>query len=97
MEDKEQMASVPFFIHEATCEKMENAMEKLNESNKRLLAALVVVCVTLVITVACFLCAYRDMNNTWLNYVMNQRIEEVQDGNVFVQGDAADHPAAFQG
>lgn len=101
MEEKEQMASVPFYIHEATCDKLERsnerAMEKMNLSNKRLLAALITVCVTLIITVGCFLLAYRDMNNTWLAFYESHAIEGVQDGAVFVQGDAADNQAAFQG
>lgn len=69
MSENEKQASVPFFVHEAT-------MNKMDVNNKRMLVALITVCITLIITVCCFLTAYRTMNNSWMTFVEKQ--QEVQ-------------------
>ncbi len=74
MEDKQ--ASVPFFVHEAT-------MNKMDVNNKRMLIALITVCLTLILTVAAFLMAYTSMNNKWITYIEQT---EVTDG-IYEQSD----------
>lgn len=74
MEDKQ--ASVPFFVHEAT-------MDKMDTNNKRMLIALITVCLTLILTVAAFLRAYTSMNNMWITYIEHT---EVTDG-IYEQSD----------
>jgi hypothetical protein len=112
---EEKIASVPYYLHEAVCERMErttslaldannnaletnkNAMEKLNISNRRLLIALVTVCVTLVITVCCFLSAYKDMNKNWMDFFENHITEEVTDGSLLDERDPGANSGASEG
>ncbi len=101
MEEK-KYEEVPFYIHEAVCDKLQRsskeALDKMDSSNKRLLTALITVCVTLIITVCCFLYAYKDMNNTWMDFFQNRTEEGVQDGgNLFVQGDPSADQATLDG
>lgn len=107
MLEEEKIASVPYYIHEAVCDKMERAtkaalesnriaLEKMDRSNKRILTALIVVCLTLLITVCCFLVAYKDMNNTWLDFFENHA-EEVQNGIVFDERNQGVDSKPFEG
>lgn len=79
MSENEKQASVPFFVHEAT-------MNKMDVNNKRMLVALITVCITLIITVCCFLTAYRSMNNSWMTFVEKQQ-EVTADAGVYEQSD----------
>lgn len=125
MDDRDKYEEVPFFIHEATCDKLQrmsdNAMEKLVEStkssieanketikkmegnNKRMLIALIVVCVTLVITALAYLSAYKDLNIRWMTYlrgyIEDGVVEEelIENGDIFVQGDAVSDQESFEG
>jgi hypothetical protein len=64
-------ACVPFFLHE-------NAMMHYNRANKRMLIALVVICVTLSIVIAIFVHG-NTVREKQLIDLVNQRIE-VTDG-----------------
>lgn len=64
-------ACVPFFLHE-------NAMMHYNRANKRMLIALVVICVTLSIVIAIFVHG-NTIREKQLIDLVNQRIE-VTDG-----------------
>ena len=83
MVEDEKIAVVPFYIHEAVCDKMErssrSALDKMEASNKRMMACLVVVCLTLIITVCSFLIAYKSMNDTWIGFFDKLRQEELQE------------------
>lgn len=60
MDDKQ--ASIPFFAHEA-------AMMHYNHANKRLLVALIAVCVTFILTIIIFVCGYTVREKNWLDTI----------------------------
>ena len=65
-------ACVPFFLHE-------NAMMHYNRANKRMLIALITICVTLSIVIAIFVHG-NTVREKQLIDLVNQRITEVTDG-----------------
>ena len=65
MEDKckncdSSQACVPFFLHE-------NAMMHYNHANKRMLIALICVCVTFIMTIIIFVSGYTQREKNWLD------------------------------
>ena len=52
-------ACVPFFLHE-------NAMMHYNVANKRMLTALIAVCITFVLTIVIFVYGYTIRERNWL-------------------------------
>ena len=56
----DQRACVPFFAHE-------NTMSHYNRANRRMLIALVCVCVTFVITILVFVTGYTAREKNWLD------------------------------
>ena len=61
MEDQEKApACIPFFAHE-------NALMHYNHANKRMLIALVTVCVTFVLTIIVFVFGYTIREKNWLD------------------------------
>ena len=83
MQDQEKQAAVPYFIHEGVMTRMDMAMDKMGESNKRMLSALRTVCITLVVVVVLFVAGYTINNNNWIRYVEQlqaQQAEGVKDG-----------------
>lgn len=92
--DTEKKQDVPFYIHEAVCDKLERngkeaienlkqtsseAMSKMDKSNKRMLIALVAVCATLLIAVFGFLNAYKTMTGSWIGFLNGHFNEEVEE------------------
>lgn len=77
MEDNEKIsASVPFFVHE-------NCMMHYNAANRRMLIALVTVCITFVLTIIIFVVGYTVREKNWLNTLknlQNPQTTEVSDG-----------------
>ena len=79
MEDQEQergAASVPFFVHE-------NSMMHYNAANRRMLIALVVVCITFILTIIIFVVGYTVREKNWLNTLTtlkNPQTTEVSNG-----------------
>lgn len=69
MDDK---ASVPFFAHE-------NAMMHYNHANRRMLIALITVCVTFILTIVIFVVGYTVREQNWLNTLTRLQVE-AQDG-----------------
>lgn len=65
-------ACVPFFLHE-------NAMMHYNRANKRMLIALVTICVTLSIVIAIFVYG-NTVRERQLIELIDRRITEVADG-----------------
>ena len=55
-----QQACVPFFIHE-------NTMMHYNHANKRMLVALLAVCITFILTIVIFVFGYTIRERNWLN------------------------------
>lgn len=65
MDDKckncdEKQACIPFFAHE-------NTMMHYNNANRRMLIALVTVCLTFVLTIVVFVFGYTIREKNWLN------------------------------
>ena len=78
--DEKTTACVPFFAHE-------NVLMHYNRANRRMLVALICVCVTFVITILVFVTGYTAREKNWLD--MLQRTG-VTDG-VHEQSDQNDH------
>ena len=66
-------ACVPFFLHE-------NAMMHYNRANKRMLIALIVVCVTLAVIIGIFVHGNTVREKQLIDMAIQQRITEVADG-----------------
>lgn len=69
-------ACIPFFAHE-------NALMHYNHTNKRMLIALITVCVTFILTIIIFVVGYTVREKNWLDTlsrVTNPPVAEVQDG-----------------
>ena len=78
-------ACIPFFAHE-------NTMMHYNMANKRMLIALVTVCVTFVLTIIIFVFGYTVRERNWLNTLTDlQTRTEAQDG-LYQQPDAGNYP-----
>ena len=65
MDDKcrnceEKQACIPFFAHE-------NTMMHYNHANKRMLIALICVCVTFIMTIIVFVTGYTAREKNWLD------------------------------
>ena len=57
---EERQACIPFFAHE-------NTMMHYNHANKRMLIALVCVCITFIITIIVFVTGYTQREKNWLD------------------------------
>ena len=68
----EQQACVPFFLHE-------NAMMHYNRANKRMLIAMITICITLSVIIGIFVYG-NTVREKQLIDMMNERITEVSDG-----------------
>ena len=74
MESNEKTpASIPFFAHEAS-------MMHYNHANKRMLVALLAVCVTFILTIVIFVFGYTVREKNWLDTLTRLQVTEVQDG-----------------
>lgn len=72
MEEKNP-ACIPFFAHE-------NAMTHLSMSNRRLLIALLAVCITFILTIIIFVKGYTEREKNWLDMISRTQITEVANG-----------------
>lgn len=74
---KPTQACVPFFVHE-------NIMMHYNMANKRMLAALLAVCITFILTITVFVFGYTVREKNWLDTLTRLQetpvTEVVQDG-----------------
>ena len=57
---EEQKACVPFFAHE-------NVLMHYNRANRRMLIALIIVCVTFIVTIIVFVTGYTAREKNWLD------------------------------
>lgn len=81
MEEKTP-AQIPFIAHE-------NALMHYNNTNKRMLIALLAVCITFILTIVIFVIGYTIRERNWLDTLktlQNPQITEVQNG-VYQQSD----------
>lgn len=70
----EKQACIPFFAHE-------NTMMHYNAANRRMLIALLCVCVTFILTIVIFVCGYTVREKNWLDTLTRiTPVTEVQDG-----------------
>ena len=86
MEEKKENspACIPFFAHE-------NTMMHYNLANKRMLIALICVCLTFIVTICVFVSGYTAREKNWLDTMTRLQGVEVQDG-IHEQPDAGAHP-----
>ena len=72
--DKQQVC-IPFFV-------AENQAMHADATNKRMLIALLAVCITFILTIIIFVCGYTVREKNWLNTIasMTPATTEVQDG-----------------
>lgn len=68
-----QQACIPFFAHE-------NTMMHYNHANRRMLIALVAVCLTFIITIVVFVSGYTQREKNWLDTIAELQGQEVTDG-----------------
>lgn len=69
-------ACIPFFAHE-------NTMMHYNTANKRMLVALITVCITFILTIVIFVFGYTVREKNWLDTltrIQETPAVEVQDG-----------------
>lgn len=69
-------ACIPFFAHE-------NTMMHYNTANKRMLVALITVCITFILTIVIFVFGYTVREKNWLDTltrIQENPAVEVQDG-----------------
>lgn len=70
----EKQACVPFFVHE-------NTMMHYNTANRRMLVALLCVCITFILTIVIFVVGYTVREKNWLNTLARiTPAQEVQNG-----------------
>ena len=69
----EKAACIPFFAHE-------NSMMHYNAANRRMLIALVTVCVTFIVTILVFVHGYTVREKNWLDTLDRINRPEVADG-----------------
>ena len=69
---EQQTACIPFFV-------AENQMMHADRTNQRLLAALICVCITFILTIVIFVCGYTVREKNWLNTLSAMNVE-VADG-----------------
>ena len=79
-EQEKSPACIPFFAHE-------NTMMHYNQANKRMLVALLAVCVTFILTIVIFVFGYTVREKNWLDTLTRLQTVEVQDGGVHEQPD----------
>lgn len=76
-------ACIPFFAHE-------NTMMHYNQANKRMLIALLAVCITFILTIVIFVAGYTVREKNWLDTLTRLQetpIAEVQQDGVHQQPD----------
>lgn len=70
-EDKQ--ACIPFFAHE-------NTMMHYNHANRRMLIALLAVCITFILTIVIFVRGYTIREKNWLDTLQRLQVTEAADG-----------------
>jgi len=66
-------ACVSFFVHE-------NTVQHMNISNKRMLIALLTVCITFILTIIIFVVGYTVRERNWLDTLTRMNVTEAADG-----------------
>lgn len=70
----EKQTCIPFFV-------VENKVMHMDATNKRMLHALLAVCITFILTIIIFVCGYTVRERNWLNTLKQiAPAQEVSDG-----------------
>lgn len=69
-----KQACVPFFIHE-------NSMMHYNNTNRRMLIALITVCVTFIMTIVIFVFGYTVREKNWLDTLTRMGVTTTEAAN----------------
>ena len=77
----DEVSCVSFFAHE-------NAMMHYNHANKRMLIALLSVCITFVLTIIIFVAGYTVREKNWLDTLTRLQVTEVAADGVHQQPNA---------
>lgn len=76
--NEKEVASIPRFAHEA-------AMEHYNTANKRMLIAIISICITFILTIVIFVVGYTIRTKNWLDTICSMQqsppVVEVQRGD----------------
>ena len=64
-----QQACIPFFAHE-------NTMMHYNHANRRMLIALVIVCITFITTIVVFVTGYTAREKNWLDMIQRTGVTD---------------------
>ena len=59
---EKQQTCIPFFV-------AENQVMHMDKTNKRMLVALLAVCITFILTIVIFVCGYTVREKNWLNTI----------------------------
>ena len=72
--DDDKQVCIPFFV-------AENQLMHMDATNKRMLVALLAVCITFILTIVIFVCGYTVREKNWLHTIANMTpAVEVSDG-----------------
>ena len=67
---EEKKACIPFFAHE-------NVLQHYNAANRRMLIALVTVCLTFIVTIVIFVSGYTQREKNWLDTLQRVGVQDV--------------------
>ena len=66
---EEKKACIPFFAHE-------NVLQHYNAANRRMLIALVTVCLTFILTIIIFVSGYTQREKNWLDTLQRVGVQD---------------------
>ena len=66
---EEKKACIPFFAHE-------NVLQHYNHANRRMLIALVTVCLTFILTIIIFVSGYTQREKNWLDTLQRVGVQD---------------------
>ena len=66
---EEKKACIPFFAHE-------NVLQHYNNANRRMLIALVTVCLTFILTIIIFVSGYTQREKNWLDTLQRVGVQD---------------------
>ena len=75
---EEKQACVPFFAHE-------NVLMHYNRANRRMLIALLAVCITFLLVIVIFVRGYTEREKNWLDTISTMQSAEVAENGVYEQ------------
>ena len=73
--EEKQQTCIPFFV-------AENQVMHMDKTNKRMLIALLTVCITFILTIIIFVVGYTVREKNWLNTLSRIGVTEVADDGV---------------